>query len=95
MFVTKRSFRPDPGGLLESAQWSLDPWRQGYTPDGTNLVSHAGPAPLAELADRSGLTEVMSEAMAECVICWHTHDPGVVPTYLGVRHGGRRVLLSR
>ena len=48
-------------------------------PDGKNLVSHAGAALLAELADRAGLTEAMSEAMAECGINWHTHDPGVVP----------------
>ena len=53
-------------------------------PTARTLVSHAGAAPLAELADRSGLTEAMSEAMAECGISWHTHDPGVVPTHLGV-----------
>jgi hypothetical protein len=34
-------------------------------PDGKNLVSHAGTALLAELADRSGLTNAMSVAMAE------------------------------
>jgi hypothetical protein len=34
------------------------------TTDGMNLVSHAGTALLSELADRSGLTEAMSEAMA-------------------------------
>ena len=55
-------------------------------------MSLAGAAPLAELADRSGLTEAMSEAMAECVISWHTHDPGVVPTHLGVAMAdGRRI----
>jgi Transposase DDE domain group 1 len=53
-------------------------------PDGKNLVSHAGAALLAELADRSGLTHAMSLAMAECGISWHTHDPGVVLTHLGV-----------
>jgi hypothetical protein len=53
-------------------------------PDGKNLVSHAGTVLLAELADRSGLTEAMSAAMAECGISWHTHDPGVVLTHLGV-----------
>ena len=47
-------------------------------------MSHAGTALLAELADRSGLTEAMSVAMAECGISWHTHDPGVVLTHLGV-----------
>jgi hypothetical protein len=54
------------------------------TLDGKNLVSHAGTALLAELADRSGLTEAMSVAMGECGINWHTHDPGVVLTHLGV-----------
>jgi hypothetical protein len=58
--------------------------RAKVTLDGRNLVSHAGPALLAELADRSGLTESMSVAMSECGISWHTHDPGVVLTHLGV-----------
>jgi hypothetical protein len=40
------------------------------TVDGKNLVSHAGTALLSELADRSGLTEAMSGAMAECGISW-------------------------
>jgi hypothetical protein len=53
-------------------------------PDGKNLVSHAGAALLAELADRSGLTEAMSGAMEGCGINWHTHDPGVVLTHLAV-----------
>jgi hypothetical protein len=52
--------------------------------DGKNLVSHAGTALLAELADRVGLTPAMSQAMAECGINWHTHDPGVVLTHLAV-----------
>ena len=54
------------------------------TTDGKNLVSHAGTALLSELADRSGLTDVMSVAMAGCGINWHTHDPGVVLTHLAV-----------
>ena len=54
------------------------------TPDGKNLVSHAGAALLAELADRVGLTGAMSEAMAECGIAWHTHDPGIVLTHVAV-----------
>ena len=58
--------------------------RAKVIPDGKKLVSHAGAALLAELADRSGLTEAMSEAMAECGISWHTHDPGVVLTHLAV-----------
>ena len=58
--------------------------RAKVIPDAKNLVSHAGAALLAELADRSGLTEAMSVAMAECGISWHTHDPGVVLTHLAV-----------
>jgi hypothetical protein len=54
------------------------------TVDGKNLVSHAGTALLSELADRSGLTDAMSEAMTGCGISWHTHDPGVVLTHLAV-----------
>ena len=54
------------------------------TTDGRNLVSHAGTAMLAELADRTGLTHRLSEAMAGCGISWHTHDPGVVLTHLAV-----------
>ncbi len=58
--------------------------RAKVIPDGKNLVSHAGAALLAELADRSGLTQAMSEAMADCGINWHTHDPGFVLTHLAV-----------
>jgi hypothetical protein len=54
------------------------------TIDGKNLISHAGAALLAELADRSGLTRDMSVATAEYGISWHTHDPGVVLTHLAV-----------
>jgi hypothetical protein len=54
------------------------------TTDGEGLVSHAGTGLLAELADRSGLTEAMSVAMGDCGISWHTHDPGVVLTHMAV-----------
>jgi hypothetical protein len=54
------------------------------TTDGENLVSHAGAALLAELADRTGLTLAMSRAMADCGISWNTHDPGVILTHLAV-----------
>jgi Transposase DDE domain group 1 len=54
------------------------------TTDGRNLITHAGAALLAELADRSGLTAHMSAAMEDCGISWHTHDPGVVLTHLAV-----------
>jgi hypothetical protein len=58
--------------------------RAKVIPDAKNLVSHAGAALLAELADRSGLTEAMSVAMGDCGIDWHTHDPGVVLTHLAI-----------
>src|SRR5208337_729145 len=58
--------------------------RPRVTTDGKNLVSHAGTALLSELADRTGLTRAMSEAMADCGIAWNTHDPGVVLTHLAV-----------
>jgi len=58
--------------------------RAEVTTDGRNLVSHAGSALLSELADRIGLTRGLSEAMADCGISWHTHDPGVVLTHLAV-----------
>jgi len=58
--------------------------RPAVTTDGKNLVSHAGTALLSELADRTGLTRSMSEAMADCGISWNTHDPGVVLTHLAV-----------
>ncbi len=54
------------------------------TTDGEGLVSHAGAGLLAEMADRSGLTEAMSVAMGDCGIDWHTHDPGVVLTHMAV-----------
>jgi hypothetical protein len=59
-------------------------WFGAVTTDGENLVSHAGTALLAEMADRTGLTLELSRAMADCGISWHTHDPGVVLTHLAV-----------
>lgn len=58
--------------------------RAKVTTDGKRLVSHAGTALLAELADRIGLTAAMSEAMEECGISWRIHDPGIVLTHLAV-----------
>jgi len=83
MFVAKHTFQPDPEGSLKVHD-SRSVRRAKVIPDGKNLVSHAGAALLAELADRAGLTEAMSAAMAECGINWHTHDPGVVLTHLAV-----------
>jgi hypothetical protein len=58
--------------------------RPQVTTDGEGLVSHAGTGLLGELADRSGLTVGLSEAMGDCGISWHTHDPGVVLSHLAV-----------
>ena len=77
------TFKPEAEGSLEVHR-SRSVRRPEVIPNGKNLVSHAGTALLAELADRVGLTLAMSEAMAECGINWHTHDPGVVLTHLGV-----------
>lgn len=58
--------------------------RPRVTCDGQGLVSHAGIALLSELADRSGLTAGLSNAMGGCGIGWRTHDPGVVICHLAV-----------
>jgi hypothetical protein len=83
MFVAEHTFQPEPEGSLK-VNSSRSVRRAKVIPDGKNLVSHAGVALLGELADRSGLTEAMSVAMEDCGINWHTHDPGVVLTHLGV-----------
>ena len=83
MFVAEHTFQPGPEGSLKVHR-SRSVRRAKVIPDGKNLVSHAGAARLAELADRSGLTEAMSVAMQDCGISWHTHDPGVVLTHLAV-----------
>jgi len=72
------------GGLSLKVHRRRSVARAQVTADGEGLVSQAGVALLAELADRSGLTGGMSWAMAECGISWHTHDPGVVLTRLAV-----------
>jgi Transposase DDE domain group 1 len=46
--------------------------------DGEGLLSHAGVALLVELADRSGLTAALSEAMAPTRERRSAHDPGRV-----------------
>lgn len=48
------------------------------TADGEGLVSHAGVALLVELADRAGLTEALSEALALTRERRSAHDPGRV-----------------
>jgi hypothetical protein len=48
------------------------------TADGEGLVSHAGVALLVELADRAGLTEALSGALADTRERRSAHDPGRV-----------------
>lgn len=48
------------------------------TADGEGLVSHAGTALLAELADRTGLTQALSRALAPTRERRSQHDPGRV-----------------
>ena len=48
------------------------------TADGEGLVSHAGVVLLVELADRAGLTEALSQALAETRERRSAHDPGRV-----------------
>src|ERR1035441_5162929 len=83
MFVAEHTFQPEQKGSLK-VHSTRSVRRAKVIPDGKNLVSHAGTALLAELADRSGLTEAMSVAMEGCGVNWHTHDPGVVLTHLAV-----------
>src|SRR5271156_1593937 len=83
MLSPQRHSHPEAEGSLQVHR-SRSVRRPEVIPDGKNLVSHAGTALLAELSDRVGLTLAMSQAMADCGINWHTHDPGVVLTHLGV-----------
>ena len=59
-----------PGGKSFKVHRSRSVRQAKVIPDGKNLVSHAGAAILAELADRRGLTEAMSVAMNDCGINW-------------------------
>jgi len=54
------------------------------TADGTGVVSHAGSALLAGMADRVGLTKALSEAMKPTRQRTSAHDPGVVLRDLAV-----------
>src|SRR4051795_2522371 len=50
----------------------------GVAPDGAGLVSHAGAALVAEVADRTGLTRELSGALAGLRVRRRRHDPGRV-----------------
>jgi hypothetical protein len=54
------------------------------TADGEGLVSHAGSALLAQIADKSGLTEALSVCLAELKQRQSGHDRGRVVTDLAV-----------
>jgi Transposase DDE domain group 1 len=56
----------------------------GVAPDGEGLVSHAGAALLAETADRLGLTQELSRALAGVRERRGRHDPGRVIRDLAV-----------
>ena len=56
----------------------------GVAPDGVGLVSHAGAALLAEVADRVGLTRELSRALAGLRERRRQHDPGRVIRDLAV-----------
>src|SRR5436190_6035458 len=56
----------------------------GVAPDGAGLVSHAGAALLAEIADRTGLTRELSGALAGLRERRGRHDPGRVIRDLAV-----------
>jgi hypothetical protein len=54
------------------------------TPDGKGVAAHAGSRLLAEMAEATGLTGAMSEAMAPTVFRRRHHDPGQVLVDLAV-----------
>ena len=56
----------------------------GVAPDGAGLVSHAGAALLAEVADRTGLTRELSRGLAGLRERRRRHDPGRVIRDLAV-----------
>ncbi len=63
------------------------------TTDGAGVVSHVGSQLLAGMADRSGLTEAFSDALAGLRERRSGHDPGRVLTDLAVllADGGRSI----
>jgi hypothetical protein len=54
------------------------------TPDGKGIAAHAGSRLLAEMAEVTGLTAAMGEAMAPTVVRRRRHDPGRVLVDLAV-----------
>src|SRR5712671_324983 len=64
------------------------------TADGKGLATHAGSRLLAEMADRSGLTDALSEALAPMCKRRRRHDPGRVLADLVVTIAGGGDALS-
>src|SRR5256884_1129813 len=65
-------------------------WRPALkvTADGKGLATRAGSRLLAEMADRSGLTDALSEALAPMCKRRRRHDPGKVISDLAVTIAG-------
>src|SRR5229473_1131475 len=65
-------------------------WRPALkvTADGKGVATHAGSRLLAEMADRSGLTDALSEALAPMCRRRRRHDPGKVISDLAVTIAG-------
>src|SRR3989442_1019790 len=100
--VNPRKSPPDQGGWCcprhqpqeQEGTYLVKPSKQRpplkVTADGKGVVSHAGSRLLAEMADASGLTDALSEAMAPICKRARRHDPGRVLVDLAVtlRDGG-------
>src|SRR5207249_1762084 len=71
-------------------------WRPALkvTADGKGLATHAGSRLLAEMADRSGLTDALSAALAPMCKRRRRHDPGRVLVDLAVTIAGGGDALS-
>jgi hypothetical protein len=78
----KRKPLPEEDTYMVSDQASLG--KLVVTADGDGVVSHGGCALLVGLADRLGLTEALSVAMAPTRERVSAHDPGVVLRDLAV-----------
>ena len=63
------------------------------TTDGYGVASHAGSRLLADLADRSGLTQALSEAVGGLRRRRAGHDPGrvLVDVAVMLADGGREI----
>lgn len=67
---------PPPGGFTLGVKHSQARPAMRVTVDGKGLVSHAGTRLLADVAERSGLQDDLSEALAPLVRRRRRHEPG-------------------